>query len=115
MKNVCLMILAAAGLLIAPAYADKPKVYPITLNSGTFAGTTELEAGQYHVLVHADEMRVQLRDADGNIKDVPAKVETADEKFDRTEIHTRKDGEANRIIEIRIGGTKYKINFAEKS
>lgn len=111
MKTICALMLAICGLMIGIARGDEPKGYRITLSDGRI-GTAQLDAGEYKMLVHRDEPKVQLMEIrTGNVIDVAAKVETVDSKFERTEVHSQKvDGE-NQITEIRIGGTKVRIDF----
>ena len=82
MKNVCLLLLGVFGMAVAAGFADEPKSDRIALTKSK-TGTAEIE--------------------------LPARVESADRKFDKTEIHSRETNGARQITEIRIGGTSLRI------
>jgi hypothetical protein len=114
---MCVGILAVFGLLVTTAYSDEPKSYGIELSSAKI-GTAELDAGEYTMLVHrdGDEPNVRLTEVKtGNAIDVPAKVESVGKKFAMTEVHSRDVNGAKQISEIRIGGTKLRIDFRQGS
>ena len=117
MKIMCVVILAVFGLLVTTAYGDEPKSYGIELSSAKI-GTAELNAGEYTILVHrdGDEPNVRLTEVKtGNAIDVAAKVESVGKKFAMTEVHSRDVNGAKQISEIRIGGTKLRIDFRQGS
>jgi hypothetical protein len=115
MKTILVLMLAISGLLIGTAYGDRPKGYRINLITGGRVGTAAVEAGEYNLLVHMDEPKVQLEDGAGKVIDIPAKVETVDSKYSRTEVHSQKVDGKEQVNEIRIGGTKLRIEFRKAS
>ena len=117
MKLKYASILAAFGLLIASAYGDEPKNYRIQL-SKTNIGTAELAQGEYTMLIHRDGNDEKIRFTEVNTRraiDVVAKMEVADEKFKRTEVHAQEVNGVSQISEIRIGGTNFRISFQQGS
>ncbi len=117
MKIKCALILAGFGLLITSAYGDQPKNYRIQI-SNMSVGATELAAGEYTVLVHRDGNEPKIRLIEVNTSraiDVVAKVENADTKFKRTEVHAREVNGVLQISEIRVGGTNFRIGFQQGS
>jgi hypothetical protein len=109
MKNVmrCLAILAAIGLVAGSAFADQ--TYRITLSTDSKIGNLEFKAGEYKVV---DAPKVLLTDVNsGKAVEIEAKVEEADTKHDRTEIHSKLVDGVSQISEIRIGGSKTRFAF----
>lgn len=113
MKTVSVVVLAMFGLTISIARGDKPKGYRITLTE-TRLGTLAVEEGDYQVLVHRDESKVEIRQIKtGEMIDTAAKLETAESKFERTEVYTQNVNGVKKLMEIRIGGTPYRVTFPE--
>ena len=115
MKKVFVFVLALSGLLVSMARADEPKRYSISLTPMR-VGTIDLQKGDYQLLIHRDEMTAQLKSVKtGDVIDLPAKVTTADEKYGSTEVHTQDEDGVKRVVEIRIGGTAYRVAFQKPS
>lgn len=115
MKKVFVFALALSGILVSMARADDPKSYSVAL-APMRVGTIDLQKGDYQLLIHRDDMTAQLRSMKtGDVIDLPAKVTTADQKYSSTEIHTQDENGVKRVIEIRIGGTAYRIAFQKPS
>lgn len=113
MKTLCVLVLVISGLMIGTANGDEPKGYRVTIKDAR-VGATALNAGDYKLLVHRDEGKVQLMDVKtGELIDVPAKVEDTPSKFERTEIISEEVNGVRQIHEIRIGGTKLKVSIQE--
>jgi hypothetical protein len=110
MRWLCAIIVV--GCFGGSALADQPKTYRITLRSASTIGAMELQPGDYKLFVDTHEPKVQLHHVDsGKITELEAKVETGDRKFDNTAITSDRSGGANRIKEIRIGGSKTLVTF----
>ena len=117
MKIMAVCLLAALGLFAAIAYGDEPKRYRIDLASAKI-GTVEIAGGEYTMLVHRDGAEPTVRFTDvrkGNEINVAAKVESGDQKFERTEVHSQDANGVKQITEIRLGGTKIRIDFRQGS
>ncbi len=117
MKNACLFLLVVFGISVANSFADEPKSYRIVLTRAKI-GTAEIPAGDYALLVHPDGAEGLIRLTEmksGGEIELPARVESADRKFDKTEIHSREANGARQITEIRIGGTSLRIAFEHGS
>ena len=113
MKMIRFTLVAVFGLLVANTYGDEPKSYRVNLSNAKI-GTTQVIEGEYRLLVHRDEPKVQLVDLKtGKSVDVVAKVEDVDKKIDRTEVTSREVNGIKEISEIRIGGTKLRIDFQQ--
>ncbi len=107
-----LAIVLALGFFAGIALADKGKSYRITLTSDSQIGSQQLPAGDYKLTLQNEEPKVRLADAKtGEELKVTGNVELAEEKFDSTEVHCDRAEGANRITEIRLGGTKTKVVF----
>jgi hypothetical protein len=111
MKKFCVLVFAVSGLVVGTAYGDKPKGYSVTLTEGKI-GASDFDRGEYKVLIHRDEMKAELMDVrTGDMFDVTGKVETADSKFEHTEVYSRNVDGVKQITEIRIGGTPFRVDF----
>jgi hypothetical protein len=107
-QNACIAILLALCFLIATASGDQSCKF--TLNNTSKIGAQELRPGDYKLVV--DAPKVVLTDLKtGKSIELEAKVETTDTKVSSTEVHSTQVDGANRISEIRIGGTNTKITF----
>ena len=98
-------LLSLASLAILSA-----KTYTITVSNPTKVGSVQLKAGQYKLKVEGSN--AIFTDVN-NQKSVttPVKVETGDKKVDSTRVQSTKDGDAERIQEIDLGGSKTKLTF----
>jgi hypothetical protein len=76
--------------------------YTITISQATVVNGTQLTPGDYRLTVVAD--KVTLVKGKVNVQ-LPAKIETADKKFDDTAVRYAGD----KLSEIRLGGTKTRI------
>jgi hypothetical protein len=99
-----LAILALLGISLASA-----KSYTFTLSNPSQAGSAQLKAGDYTLKL--DGSQVVLTDTKGHQISTTAKVETADKKYDQTEVSVSSAGGANRIEWIALGGSKNKVVF----
>jgi hypothetical protein len=98
----------AFGFLAAIASADQ--TYRITLTDASKIGTTELQPGDYKLVVDASKVVLTDLRNDKSIE-LEARIENMDEKVRATEVHSdRADGD-NHITEIRLGGSKTRIVF----
>ena len=101
-------ILLIFAFLAAPLCADEKCSF--ILNNTSKIGAAELRPGEYKLVV--DSGKVLLTDLkSGTSIELKGKIETAVEKFSRTEVHTNRVGETSQIFEIRIGGSKTKVAF----
>ena len=107
-----LAILVALDFFAGTAQADRPKNYRINLSVVSSVGDAELRPGEYKLLVDIHALTVRFTDVNsGKHIEFEAQVENVEEKFDTTEIHSQNIDGTNRIVEIRIGGTKTKVAF----
>lgn len=108
MKRKVLLSFAFAAVAALAA----SKSYNIQLFQPAMAGNTELQPGQYKVEVV--DQRAVIRN--GKIdSESPVKVENGDRKYDSTTVKfSEVDGKMH-IQEIRLGGTKTKLVFADVS
>jgi hypothetical protein len=115
MKTFIILILAILGVARSSAYGDEPQGYRVTLPQARI-GRLDLYAGEYKLLVHRDEPRVQILEiTTGTMVDLAGKVEDAESKFKRTEVHSQDIRGVRQIMEIRIGGTRIRLNFRKAS
>jgi len=106
MKKVfAIGVLAVSSLCVLSA-----KSYEITLSSPTHAGNVQLRPGQYTLKIQGNNAVFTDVNSDKSFT-TPVKIETADKKFDDTEVQSSKDGDSDKIEEINLGGSKTKLGF----
>jgi hypothetical protein len=95
-----LAILVALGFFAGTAQADRPKNYRINLSMVSSVGDAGPRPGEYKLLVDVHAPTVCFTDmTSGKQIEVEAQVEIYSQNIDGT----------NRIVEIRLGGTKTKV------
>lgn len=110
------LLAALLGLLCAGiASADngakaKAKSYAFTVGSDTKVGTVVLTRGEYKVKLEGADA-IFTKDGTGKTFNAPAKLESTNEKFDRTRLHLVEDGGQGRIIAIELKGTQTLLKF----
>jgi hypothetical protein len=102
--KLVLSLVAFAGMSMAAS-----KTYDLKLYQPAMVGNTELKAGEYRVEVTDDKAVIKGNKVN---KETPVKVEAADGKYPTTTVRLSA-GEKPQIKEIRLGGTKTKLVFAE--
>jgi hypothetical protein len=102
-------LLAVFGVL---ALGDSPLNHRVMLGTLYTAGEMELHPGEYVIAIHSHGPTVQITElSTGESQFVLAVVERSLQTFERTEVVSRREGEVNRIMEIRLGGTTSRILF----
>jgi hypothetical protein len=107
-KMTCLAILLTLVFLTANASADQK--CNLTLRDPSKIGTAELQPGEYKLVVDAPKV-VLTELKTGKSIELAGKIETANEKFDNTQVHSNNVNGVAEISEIRIGGSKTKVAF----
>lgn len=107
-KITCVAVLLAFGFLAATASADEN--HRVTLSTASKIGNADFQAGDYRLAVGGSKV-VFTELKTGKSVEMVAKVETAEKKFDSTEIHSRKVDGASQVFEIRLGGSKTRVVF----
>lgn len=102
--------LVVAGLALSSLTVLSAKTYDIVLSSKTKAGALELKPGQYKLKIDGSNA-VFTDTSKGKSYTTPVKVETTDKKFPDTRVQSVKDGDAEKITEIDLGGAKTKLGF----
>ena len=98
-------VLAIASLSLASA-----KTYEISLSGPAKAGSVQLKPGQYRVKV--DGNNATFFNSDGSKPTtVQVKVVNGEKKFETTTVDATKEGEAEVIKDIQLGGSKTTIEF----
>src|SRR3954471_11385479 len=82
--------------------------YRITLTQPSVVKGIELKPGEYKVSVAAD--RVTIDNGKQTVESA-VKIELMEKKFDTTSIRYNTEAGKQTIVEIRIGGSKTKLNF----
>lgn len=109
LKTVFALLSAALFVLIAPARADKR--YQVTMTNAAMVGSIQLQPGDYHLVLDNSKVRFTGLKT-GKEVEVDAKIDdSAEKKFERTEIHSQRVEDATLITEIRLGGTKTRVVF----
>lgn len=97
------VVVAFAGTVPAPGGS-----YRITFTQPSVLKGVEFKPGDYRLNIMTDKVTI----VNGkNTVDVAAKVETGDQKFDRTAIRYVTEAGKAVVSEIRVGGTKTKLLF----
>ena len=104
-KLVAIGVLSLSSMCLLSA-----KSYELTLTAPTKAGSVQLKPGQYKLKL--DGNNVTFTDVNtAKSFTTPVKVQEGDKKFDDTKVQSTKDGDADRIEEIDLGGSKTKLGF----
>ena len=105
------LVISVLILAFAVAFAGTvPGVgsYKLTLLQPTVVNGTTLKAGDYRINLANEKVTI----IDGKFSmEAPAKVETAEKKFDTTMIRYNEQGGKSVLSEIRLGGTKTRLIF----
>ena len=104
MMNKWLVVLALAGIPIASA-----KSYDVTIATPCVAHNVRLTPGEYRLKV--DGSNAIFTDANGNSYKTPVTIQQASKKSDDTEVETKKVAGQDRIEEIRLHGSRMKLEF----
>jgi hypothetical protein len=100
-----LVMFATLAMAVASA-ADK--TYHVTLNDPASVNGTQLKPGDYKVQVEGDKAILKMGKA---VIEAPARIQTADHKYDITSIEINNASSQPTISEIHIGGTNTRIVF----
>ena len=103
-KKLVVSLIAFAGMALAAG-----KKYDLKLYEPAMVGNTQLKAGEYRVEVDGDKAVIKGYKLE---KSATIKQEAADQKYDTTTVRLSA-GEKPQIKEIRLGGTKTKLVFAD--
>ena len=105
-------VFAFTILAIVATFAGTPSAkLPVahdTLNKPAIVHGTALKAGDYRLTIDASKVTFLI---DKDSREISAKVETGDKKYDVTEVQYDGVGNQATITEIRLGGTKTKLLF----
>ena len=107
-KRVAILALVLVGVLLAGSRTGA-KTYTIMLSDQAMAGNAQLKPGEYHLKL--DGSQVVLIDKNGNQIETTGTVETAERKFEGTAIATSKADGTNRILSIKLGGSRNSVVF----
>jgi hypothetical protein len=99
-------LISTFALLVASAASS----HRITLTRPSVVNGTELKAGEYRL--NLDDAKATLVSGKTTVE-VPVKIENADSKFGSTAVRYAEQGGKSTISEIRLGGTKTRVVFAE--
>ena len=98
--------LTLAISVFALGVASAASGYHVTLSSPIWAGATELKPGEYQVQV--ENGKAVFKNKKTTVE-VPAKMETANSKFQSTALNSTKSGGKEKLEAIEIGGTTTRI------
>lgn len=102
--------LVVAALALSSLTVLSAKTYEIVLSGKTKAGSIELKPGQYKLKVEGNNA-IFTDTSKGKSFTTPVKIETVDQKFQDTRVQSVKDGDADKINSIDLGGSKTKLGF----
>jgi len=81
----------------------------VTLTSPLWVGGTELKAGDYQVQVENGKAVFKSNKNKKDTVEVPAKMETANSKFQTTSLSSSTSGGKEKLEAIELGGTNTRI------
>jgi hypothetical protein len=102
-------VLAFAILGLAVANAA---TYKVTLSQPSKVEGKQLKAGEYRLNVEASKLTIV---SGKESVEVPVKIQNGETKFDSTAVRYTGTGDKVSIKEIRLGGTKTTLVFAEQT
>src|ERR1039458_8213082 len=102
-------VLAMSILSIASA-----KSYSLAFTSPTMAGSTQLAAGVYTLKVEGSNAVFTNVDSNKSVT-APVKIENADKKYGVTSVETTREGDAQHINDIQLGGSNTKLEIGRAS
>jgi len=103
MKKVTL-----AGLTLAIAAFAASNTFHVTFDNDAWIGTSEVKSGSYKIQIEGDKAILK---SGKNVIEVPAKLETAEHKFQSTGVVVNTVDKKSKVEEIQIGGTNERIVF----
>jgi hypothetical protein len=101
--------LTLALSVFALGVASAASGYHVTITAPLWAGATELKPGEYQVQVENGKAVFKSNKDKKNTVEVPAKMETANAKFQTTALNSAKSGGKEKLEAIEIGGTNTRI------
>jgi hypothetical protein len=102
--------IAVAALSLFSLSVASAKSYEITVSNPTKAGTAQLKPGKYKIKVEGANATFVEEGKNKGVT-VPVKVKEGSKKFDDTRVHSAKDGAAEKILDIELGGSKTVLEF----
>ena len=106
-------LVAALGMMAATAMADSAKAYRVNLPEANI-GSAVLPSGEYSMRIDGTAVRL-TEIKTGKVMEVTAKVGSLEDKVSRTEVHSQKIDGVTKISEIRLGGTRIRVDFREQT
>ncbi|HUI57455.1 MAG TPA: hypothetical protein VLY04_20905 [Bryobacteraceae bacterium] len=111
MKILCVLILAMFGLTATAADEKMAgKKYRISIHKALRVGTSELQPGEYHLVLGSPKVRFMPL-ASGEAIEVEATVHSVEQKFSDTLITSSRIEGREKLREIALGGTRTKVAF----
>ena len=105
-------LLLTGALAVASLSVASAKSYDIVLSSPTKVANVQLKAGEYKLKL--DGTNAVFTDVEsGKSFTAPAKVQTANQKFQETAVSTEKKADVDQMQSIELGGSNTKIQFSE--
>jgi hypothetical protein len=104
-------ILAECALCLASVSFASAKTHDIILSEPALAGTVQLPAGEYSLKVEGENAVFTNLDKDKTFT-APVSQQTGEEKYDRTAVRTDASSGTAKIVEIDLGGSHTKLEFA---
>ncbi len=103
-------LFAIAALAVLAVAMANAKSYGIVISSPVKAGDVQLKAGEYKLKVEGTTA-VFTNTQSSQSFSTTVKVETNPQKFSETRVQTTKQGDADVIQEIDLGGSNTKLAF----
>ena len=106
-----LLLWGGALALSAAAFAGS-KSYDLFLSSAAKAGTAQLAPGEYKLKLDGSNAVITGAQT-GKSVTVPVKVENGNTKYDSTTLDSTRQGGANQITSIELGGSTTRLEFGK--
>ena len=107
-KFVLAFCILALVVAIAGNNPVKSPIAHVTLSQPAVVNGTALKAGDYRVIVNEGKVTFTI---DKESREIPAKVETGQKKYDVNRVQYDVVGSQTTISEICLGGTKTRLLF----
>jgi hypothetical protein len=98
-----------AGLTLALAAFAASNTFHVTFDSAAWIGTSEVKPGNYKIQIEGDKAVLK---SGKNVIEAPAKLETANHKFQTSGVVLNTVNNKPTVEEIQIGGTNERIVFS---
>jgi hypothetical protein len=106
------LLLSVGILALSTAAMASAKTYDVVLANSVKAGSVQLAPGEYKLKVDGSNAIFTGTETRKSVT-VPVKVENGNTKYNSTALDTSKQGGAEQITSIELGGSNTKLEFGK--